>query len=153
MDEEQRNLTMLSRLFKGKQGLISPVNISLLCVRLLFFYKQYQGVILWKILKHASLFFRDHVLFFHKIMFFFSHLLERLAYRLYENMRREAASINIQKNLRRHLSRKSYAQVLFSALTLQTGLRAMAARNEFRVRKQARAAKTVQVIIFHACIA
>jgi len=92
-------------------------------------------------------------LFFHKIMFFFSHLLERLAYRLYENMRREAASINIQKNLRRHLSRKSYAQVLFSALTLQTGLRAMAARNEFRVRKQTRAAKTVQVIIFHACIA
>lgn len=68
----------------------------------------------------------------------------RLACKLFENMRREAASIKLQKNLRRHLSRKSYKRVQFSALTLQTGSRVLAARNEFRARKKAKAAKIMQ---------
>uniref|UniRef100_A0A803M7T1 Myosin XI n=1 Tax=Chenopodium quinoa TaxID=63459 RepID=A0A803M7T1_CHEQI len=68
----------------------------------------------------------------------------RLACNLFENLRREAASIKLQKNLRRHLSRKSYTRVQFSALTLQTGSRILAARNEFRFRKQAKAAKIMQ---------
>ncbi|KNA14269.1 hypothetical protein SOVF_108870 [Spinacia oleracea] len=68
----------------------------------------------------------------------------RLACKIFENMRREAASIKLQKNLRRHLCRKSYTRVHFSALTLQTGSRVLAARNDFRFRKQTKAAKIMQ---------
>lgn len=71
----------------------------------------------------------------------------RLACKLFEGLRREAASIKVQKNLRRHLSRKSYSRVRFSALTLQTGSRVLAARNEFRYRQQTKAAKIIQVIL------
>ncbi|XP_057518860.1 myosin-9-like isoform X2 [Amaranthus tricolor] len=70
----------------------------------------------------------------------------RLACKLFEGLRREAASIKVQKNLRRHLSRKSYSRVRFSALTLQTGSRVVAARNEFRYRQQTKAVKIIQAI-------
>ncbi|KAK9684902.1 hypothetical protein RND81_10G241200 [Saponaria officinalis] len=68
----------------------------------------------------------------------------RLACKIFENLRREASSIKIQKNLRRHLSRKSYREAQLSALTLQTGARVMAARSEFRFKKQTKAAKIIQ---------
>ncbi|KAL0651033.1 hypothetical protein Bca4012_093724 [Brassica carinata] len=57
---------------------------------------------------------------------------------------REAAAVKIQKNGRRYYSRKSYKKLHVCALALQTGLRAMAARKEFRFRKQTKAATIVQ---------
>ncbi|XP_021901980.1 myosin-17-like [Carica papaya] len=68
----------------------------------------------------------------------------KLACKLYEEMRREAAAVKIQKIFRQYIARKSYTAVLLSAITLQTGLRAMTARNEFRFRKQTRAAIIIQ---------
>ncbi|XP_059665774.1 myosin-11-like isoform X2 [Cornus florida] len=68
----------------------------------------------------------------------------RLAFKLYENMRREAASLNIQKHTRRYQARKAYRKLWVSVLALQTGLRAMDARKEFRFRKQTKAAIIIQ---------
>ncbi|GFS43834.1 myosin family protein with Dil [Actinidia rufa] len=67
-----------------------------------------------------------------------------LACKLYEQLRREAAAVKIQKNFRRYIARKSYLSVRSSSITLQTGLRAMTARNEFRFRKQTKAAIVIQ---------
>jgi len=63
-------------------------------------------------------------------------------------MRREAAAVKIQKNMRRHKARESYLQLQAAAVTLQTGLRAMSARNEFRFRKETKAAVHIQVRYF-----
>lgn len=63
-------------------------------------------------------------------------------------MRRVAASIRIQKHARAHASRRSYTKLQGAAIVIQTGLRAMAARNEFRRRKQNKAATTIQVVNF-----
>ncbi|XP_058105594.1 myosin-9-like isoform X2 [Magnolia sinica] len=68
----------------------------------------------------------------------------RLACKLYDRMRREAAAVRIQKNLRRHQARKAYTRMKMSVLFLQTGFRAMAARNEFRFRKKTKASTTIQ---------
>lgn len=68
-----------------------------------------------------------------------------LARKLYECMRREAAAVKIQKNMRRHRARESYLQLQAAAITLQTGLRAMSARKEFRFRKETKAAVYIQV--------
>uniref|UniRef100_A0A5B7APN9 Putative myosin-9-like n=1 Tax=Davidia involucrata TaxID=16924 RepID=A0A5B7APN9_DAVIN len=68
----------------------------------------------------------------------------RLACKLYENMKREAAALKIQTNLRRHLARMVYNKLKLSVLVLQTGLRAMTARNDFRYRKQTKAAIIIQ---------
>ncbi|GMN53056.1 hypothetical protein TIFTF001_022196 [Ficus carica] len=73
-----------------------------------------------------------------------SYLRGTFARELYEQLRRQAAAIQIQKNFRRHVSRTSYSTVRVSAITLQTGLRAMTARNEFRFRKQTKAAILIQ---------
>ena len=62
-------------------------------------------------------------------------------------MRRAAASIRIQKHARSHADRKSYKRLLASAIVIQTGMRAMAARNEYRHRRRTKAAIIVQVII------
>ena len=70
----------------------------------------------------------------------------QLARELYEQMRREAASIRIQKHLRAHIARKSYTQLKASAIVIQTGLRAMATRNEFRFKRRTKAATIVQVL-------
>lgn len=69
-----------------------------------------------------------------------------LACKLYEHMRKESAALKIQKNLRRHIARKAYMQEQFSAVVLQTGLRAMAARNEFRHRRRTKATIIIQVL-------
>ncbi|KAJ4969130.1 hypothetical protein NE237_015831 [Protea cynaroides] len=68
----------------------------------------------------------------------------RVAFKLYELMRKEAAAVKIQKNARRSQTRKAYSQLRLSVLVLQTGLRAMAARNGFRLRKQTKAAIAIQ---------
>ncbi|KAL0561924.1 hypothetical protein IC582_002369 [Cucumis melo] len=68
----------------------------------------------------------------------------QLARKLYEQMRREAASIRIQKHARAHADRKSYKRLLASAIVIQTGMRAMAARNEYRHRRRTKAAIIVQ---------
>ncbi|XP_043718546.1 myosin-17-like [Telopea speciosissima] len=68
----------------------------------------------------------------------------KLARKMYEYLRREAAAVKIQKIFRRYVARKSYIALQMSATTLQTSLRAMAARNEFRFRKQTKAAIIIQ---------
>lgn len=69
----------------------------------------------------------------------------KLARNLYEHMRREAASIRIQKHVRAHRARINYTSLQASAIVIQSGLRALAARNEFRYRRQTKASTTIQV--------
>ncbi|CAL4927330.1 unnamed protein product [Urochloa decumbens] len=68
----------------------------------------------------------------------------RLARKLFEYIRRDAASIRIQKHARTHSARKVYLQVYESATVIQTGLRAMAARNEHRFRRETKASIIIQ---------
>ncbi|XP_020224430.1 myosin-11 isoform X3 [Cajanus cajan] len=68
----------------------------------------------------------------------------RLAYKLYNHLRREAAAVKIQKNVRRYEARKAYKELHVSTLTLQTALRAIAARKEFRFKKKTKAAIIIQ---------
>ncbi|KAK7355965.1 hypothetical protein VNO80_15230 [Phaseolus coccineus] len=68
----------------------------------------------------------------------------RLACKLYEHLRREAAAVKIQKNIRRYEARKAYKELHLSVLTLQRAIRATAARKQFRFRKQTKAAIIIQ---------
>jgi len=68
----------------------------------------------------------------------------RLARKLFEYMRRDAASIRIQKHARGHSARKAYRQVYESAIVIQTGIQAMAARNEHRFRRETKASIIIQ---------
>ncbi|KAF3631800.1 Myosin-11 [Capsicum annuum] len=68
----------------------------------------------------------------------------RLACKVYDNMKREAASIRIQTKLRGHLARKSYTGLKINVIALQTGIRATAARKEFRYKRQTKAATKIQ---------
>lgn len=63
-------------------------------------------------------------------------------------MRREAASIRIQKHARAHTARMHYTSLQASAIVIQSGLRAMAARDEYRFRRKTKAAIRVQVKTF-----
>ncbi|CAI0433993.1 unnamed protein product [Linum tenue] len=63
----------------------------------------------------------------------------RLASKIFHEMKREAAAVNIQKNARRYEARKSYKRLHSSALVVQTGLRTMAACKQFRFRRQTKA--------------
>lgn len=69
----------------------------------------------------------------------------QLARAIYECMRREAASLRIQKDARKYLARKSYGLLCSSAVSIQAGLRGMAARNELQFRKRTNAAIFIQV--------
>lgn len=60
-------------------------------------------------------------------------------------MRREAAAIKIQKSSRRQITKNKYTKQRVSALVIQTGLRAMVARNEFRYKRQAKASTIIEV--------
>ncbi|RYR67512.1 hypothetical protein Ahy_A03g013913 isoform B [Arachis hypogaea] len=73
-----------------------------------------------------------------------SNLRGILSRKLYEQLRRNAAALKIEKNFKGFLARKSYITARSSAITLQTGLRAMKARKEFRFRKQTKAAILIQ---------
>ncbi|KAK4363628.1 hypothetical protein RND71_018869 [Anisodus tanguticus] len=68
----------------------------------------------------------------------------RLACKVFNNMKREAASIRIQTKLRAHLARKSYTGLKINVIALQTGIRAAAARKEFRYKRQTKAAIRIQ---------
>ncbi|KAL9379205.1 hypothetical protein Peur_027687 [Populus x canadensis] len=68
----------------------------------------------------------------------------RLACKVYERIKREAAARKIQKHIRRYAARTAYKKLHISALLLQTGLRAMVARKEFRFRKRTKAATIIQ---------
>lgn len=68
----------------------------------------------------------------------------QLARKIYEHMRKEAASIRIQKNVRTHRARAFYTSLQASAKAIQTGMRAMAARNEYRYRRRTKAATVIQ---------
>lgn len=68
-----------------------------------------------------------------------------MACKLYGRMRKEAAAVKIQKNLRRYQASKTYSRLQFSVLVLQTGFRGMAARNEFRFRMKRKATNVIQV--------
>ncbi|KAH9650524.1 Myosin2 [Citrus sinensis] len=62
----------------------------------------------------------------------------------YERMRRQAASVKIQKYSRMCLARKDYHKLRSSAISIQTGLRGMAAHNDLRLMKQTKAAIVIQ---------
>ncbi|KAJ9568214.1 hypothetical protein OSB04_004180 [Centaurea solstitialis] len=62
----------------------------------------------------------------------------------FEQLRREAAAVKIEKYFRCYVASKSYLTLRMSAITIQTGLRAMTARDEFRHRKQTKAAIFIQ---------
>lgn len=69
-----------------------------------------------------------------------------MACKQYEELRREAGALRIQTKFRQHVARKVYLQVRLSAITLQTGLRTMIARNEFRMKLRTKAAIHIQVL-------
>jgi len=69
----------------------------------------------------------------------------QIARHVYENMRREAASLRIQRDLRMYIARKAYKDLCYSAISIQTGMRGMAARDDLRFRRQTRAAIMIQV--------
>lgn len=69
----------------------------------------------------------------------------QLAQQVYEGLRREASSLMIQRYFRMHVARKAYKELCSSAVSIQTGMRGMAARTELRFRKQTRAAIVIQV--------
>ena len=71
---------------------------------------------------------------------------DRMACNQYEQLRREASALRIQTKFRQHVARKAYLAVRLSAITLQTGLRTMTARNEFRLKKRTKAAIHIQVL-------
>ncbi|KAM7494439.1 hypothetical protein LguiB_029048 [Lonicera macranthoides] len=67
-----------------------------------------------------------------------------LASKHFAGMKREAAAIKIEKNVRRYQFWKAYRKLWASMIVLQTGLRAMDARKKFRFRKQTKAATIIQ---------
>ena len=69
----------------------------------------------------------------------------QLARQIYEGLRREASSLVIQRCFYMHIARKAYNEVYTSAVSIQTGMRGMAARCELRFRRQTRAAIVIQV--------
>lgn len=74
------------------------------------------------------------------------HILGNLARKISKDMRREEAAVKIQKNLRRQIAKKDYGKTKSSAVTLQSGVRTMAARHEFRYKLKTKAATVIQVL-------
>ncbi|XP_072971215.1 myosin-6-like isoform X1 [Typha angustifolia] len=68
----------------------------------------------------------------------------QIARQVYQNLRREAASLRIQTCFRMHFARKAYRELLTSSITIQSGLRGMIARKELHFRRQTRAAIIIQ---------
>ncbi|KAG2377271.1 Myosin-7 Myosin XI [Vigna angularis] len=68
----------------------------------------------------------------------------QLARHQYECMRREAASLKIQKDFLMHVSREAYKSIYASAIYIQICLRGMVARNDLRFRKRSQAAAVIQ---------
>lgn len=75
----------------------------------------------------------------------FSHLISGHIARLeFEAMRREVASLRIQKQARTYICQTAYKKLCVSSISIQTGLRAMAARVELQYRKKRKAAIIIQ---------
>ncbi|XP_030490697.2 myosin-17 isoform X1 [Cannabis sativa] len=68
----------------------------------------------------------------------------KIACKLYQHLRQEAAALKIQKNFKQYRITKSYRIQRSSAIKLQAGIKAMLARKEFRFRKQTKAAVNIQ---------
>lgn len=68
-----------------------------------------------------------------------------LACKLHVFLRKQAAVLHIQKSYRCYFAWKTYSELCSSAITLQTGLRAFGAYNEYIIRKQNKASTYVQV--------
>lgn len=85
-------------------------------------------------------------------IFFFWLIAGQVGRHRYENMRREAASVKIQKYGRSYISRNAYKNACSSAVSIQTGMRGLAARKELKCRKQTWGAVVIQVrITLAAC--
>jgi myosin-5 len=69
----------------------------------------------------------------------------QLTRQVYEGMRREASCLMIQRALRMYLARKAYGELYSSAISIQRGMRGMAARTELHFRRHTRAAIIIQV--------
>lgn len=72
-------------------------------------------------------------------------ILGEMARRSYYHLKRKTAAVKIQKSMRGKLARKKYKEINIFVIVLQTGFRAMAARNELRNRKGASASLKFQV--------
>ncbi|EHA8589917.1 myosin-17 [Cocos nucifera] len=68
----------------------------------------------------------------------------QIARHLYEKMRRQAASLKIQMHFRMYLARQAYKELSSSSITIQAGLRGMAARKELHFRWQTKSAIIIQ---------
>jgi myosin-5 len=68
-----------------------------------------------------------------------------LARQVFEGLRREASSLLIQRYFRMHIARKAYKELYASAVSIQTGMRVMAARRELHFRRTTSAAIVIQV--------
>ncbi|XP_028093145.1 cation/H(+) antiporter 15-like [Camellia sinensis] len=62
--------------------------------------------------------------------------LGQLAREVYENIRREASCLIIQRDFCMHLARKAYKELCSSAISIQADMRGMVARDEHRFRRQ-----------------
>jgi len=79
------------------------------------------------------------------MMTFFVLTAGQLARQVYEGMRQEASSLVIQRCFRMHIARKAYNDLHATAVTIQTGMRGMAARCELYFRRRTKAAIVIQV--------
>ncbi|ONK70922.1 uncharacterized protein A4U43_C04F2900 [Asparagus officinalis] len=68
----------------------------------------------------------------------------QIARQIYENIRREAASLRIQTYFRMYRERKAYRALFFASISIQAGIRGTAARGELLLRRQTRAAIIIQ---------
>ncbi|KAI7988000.1 Myosin-6 [Camellia lanceoleosa] len=59
----------------------------------------------------------------------------QLAREVYENIRREASCLRIQRDFHMHLARKAYKELCSSAVSIQAGMHGMVARDEHRFRR------------------
>jgi len=65
---------------------------------------------------------------------------------MFDGLRREAAVLEIQRDIRMHLARKSYKELYFAAVSIQSAIRGMASRDELRFQRQNKAAILIQVL-------
>jgi myosin-5 len=63
---------------------------------------------------------------------------------IFEGLRRDAAVLEIQRDIRMHLARKSYKELYFAAVSIQLGIRGMASRGRLRFQRQDKAAIMIQ---------
>lgn len=78
-------------------------------------------------------------------MTFFVLTAGQLARQVYEGMRQEASSLVIQRCFRMHIARRAYKGLYTAAVSIQTGMRGMAARCELSFRRRTKAAIVIQV--------